>query len=174
MTPPKIEPKVSAATSNYVSSDGAWQSINTARVSVPVWKGATWSNDIGLNQVVNFSEGESKTTFIYESKFKQNFGNNFRGYLRYRKYGDTDQLRASVGYSVPVNKKLSLYTDGYYTTKLEKGKDTFSFATGVDYKINKHWSVWSDVFKSFNTTDPTFNGWEKGQWSLESGLVYTY
>ena len=125
MPAPRIQPKISVNNANHISSDGALQIINTVRASVPLWKGANFSSDVGTSTTVSFSGGSPKTTLFLESKLNQKVADNLKTYLRYRKYGDTNQFRLGLGYSYPVNNKLSLYADGYYTTQFKKGQDSF-------------------------------------------------
>ncbi|MBR1776358.1 autotransporter outer membrane beta-barrel domain-containing protein [bacterium] len=173
----EFSPNICVASSNYLSSDGVLQNLNTVRVSANVVKGGTLSADFGINTNINLSNGtSSQPSPAFETKYKQNFGNNFRAYARYRHYDrDVDQLRIAAGASIPINDKLSFYADGHYTTKFEEGKDSFGFWVGADYKINKHLSVWAEPFqKNFSTQNVTMNDWDNGRYSGNIGITYKF
>ena len=169
---------VSLASSNYLSSDGNLESLNTVRFSVPVVKGGTLSVDSGFD--TNFKKNEdNKHDYdiipAFEMKYKQKVGNNFRGYVRYRNKGlDDNQLRVAAGVSYPLGSNLSLYGDAHYTTKFEEGKDRFGGWVGADCQIGKNVSCWAEVQKNFNPDSMTINGWEKGQWAVNAGLTYKF
>ena len=164
---------VSLATTNYAYSNGEIENLSTVRLSIPLWKGGTVSTDIGADLNIG-RDGSIDPKFAFEGKYKQKFGNNFRGYVRYRHIGEMDQLRIAAGASVPLSDNISLYGDAHYTTKFVEGKDKFGAWVGTDIKLDKHFSVWFEGQKNFNTCNPTFNDFNNGNYSLNAGLTYKF
>lgn len=166
---------LSLASSNYLSSDGSLESLNMVRKSenVSILKGGTISVDAGIDTNIK-CDNTKESTFAMEAKYKQKFTDNIRGYVRYRRLGDTNQLRAAAGASFPVGDNISLYGDVHYTTKFTEGKDRFGGWVGADLKCGKNLSCWAEVQKNFNPDKMTFKGWEQGQWAVNAGITYKF
>ena len=145
-------------TSNYFSQDGSYENLTLLSGSAKIGRNGNLS--IGVGNDFNLNPNGSYTNKpAVEVKYSQNYGKtelfgndvNFRGYARYQHIGGKNKLRVTSGVSVPVNKKLSLYTDAHYTTGFEPGKDKAGFWVGGSYKVNKHLSLWAEPYQmNFN------------------------
>ena len=67
-----------------------------------------------------------------------------------------------------------MYGDAHYTTKFVENKDKFGAWIGTDIQLDKHFSIWLEGQKNFNTNKPSFNDFNKGNYSLNAGLTYKF
>lgn len=145
--------KISLTSSNYAGFSGNLESWQTLRVSqdLPILKGATVSADVGLRQYtirdengVNISSSQA-----FETKYRQKFTDHTRGYIRYRNYGQTEQVRIAAGASFPVTEKLSVYGDLHGTMK-----------SSLDYNSNPSYTAGGWVGLSYDSESiPGLSAW---------------
>jgi len=156
--------KLAITNSNYCEYGNSIENLVTLRISedIPLGKGGTLSMDVGgrHNTGRNSHTGKYTTSFdgFFEAKYKQKFTDNLRGYVRYRNYDKTEQLRLAFGGSVPLNDEWGVYADAHWTHKTDmnynpdNGKkpiNTAGFWIGAEYspKSVPGLSVWVEPFQ---------------------------
>ena len=150
--------KISITNSNYIGYSGNVETWETVRVSqnIPILKGATVSADVGLRQYTDWDENGIHTSSspAFQAMGRVKFSDHTRGYIRYRNYDQTEQVRIAGGASFPVTDNLSVYGDLHGTMKKSMDyNSTPSYTAGgwvgfsYDSKSIPGLNIWCDALQ---------------------------